>query len=563
MERVSCKRLTDEFHRRHYIHGNQGGKPLLLVPEGQVKRLVKDINREFNAKVDVPAYPFQLSFYDDGTPSPQLLGTFNSKDEMLSLQTTIPDAPLDHGKVPANASEFLKQAFGVWQDKVQAGLDADKKRNKGTARKKKQEVRRQLTVIETLDQLKRAQRYLGLRQKPPATQFATAGEAPTSNQPESFDSSKPAPFDFEDETIIISIDVEAYERDHNVITEVGVSTLDTTSLRNLAPGEQGGQWVKQIRSRHFRIKGHDHLRNTDFVQGNPDMFQFGTSEFVPPNEIADAVDSCFEQPYSIGFECNGPPDSEDQIMPNECVPCASTHDTGSDKAQPRNLLLLGHDIDHDVTYLSQLGSSIFGSGVKLSTADPSVSRWQRVLSSIRERLDTAILYKALTKSEQAKGLSKICHELDIIPWHAHNAGNDARYTMEAFVKMVVKARQEDDNAIASGAVDADKTTYEIERERKIQDQINAARRVIEADLAAYENGDATATDGGAVKSFFQKANGATDTTGDAITYEDAERRYMARASAPLSGDVEAQFDESWKAPGANTQAAEEDEDYPY
>jgi hypothetical protein len=90
-----------------------------------------------------------------------------------------------------------------------------------------------------------------------------------------FDPVKPTPFEPEGEVVFVCIDVEAVERNQNLITEIGVATLDTKDIAHLAPGEKGENWMKMIRPRHFRINEQKHHVNHEFVVGCPDKFEFG------------------------------------------------------------------------------------------------------------------------------------------------------------------------------------------------------------------------------------------------------------------------------------------------
>jgi hypothetical protein len=89
------------------------------------------------------------------------------------------------------------------------------------------------------------------------------------------DIENPAPYIQEDSVVFISIDVEAYERNHNLITEIGIATLDTADINRVSPGEGGINWMKAIRARHFRIMEYGHLKNQQFINGCADYFQFG------------------------------------------------------------------------------------------------------------------------------------------------------------------------------------------------------------------------------------------------------------------------------------------------
>lgn len=555
------------------------------MPFEQVETLIQEISNEFQFSALVPPYPFQLSFYKDGTPQPQYLGTINSKQDMQEIQSKIPLVPEDYGQAPDVAIDTQRQDHEASCEKIRKAFEATNKKT-GAKRKQHQQQKRNTTVMENVNQLKRAQRYLGLRQKVPMAQINRAGQGAGDQAQqikalgfytEALDVSKPAPFPFEDETVIIAIDVESWERDHNLITEIGVSTLDTADLRGVAPGEQGDEWVKKIRSRHFRINGREGLRNTQYLHGSPEMFQFGHSEFVAIDEAAEMVDSCFEFPYSAGFECAGPPDTDAGGLPVLRKPGVldkSQRPTGV--TEPRSLLLLGHDIGGDIDYLSALGSTIFR--YASATSADAAARRHKVLSSIRERLDTATLYKSLKKDDQTRSLVKLCYELGITAWYAHNAGNDARYTLECFVKMIIKDRQQEDvaNAVArdTGTFDVEHTLRETEKEQFVDVKIAAARRDILAGLAAGDELVVSATSQRIPPPYFATAqSGASGPTGrgtsEEMTYEDPTWRKWQTFEAPLSADAEQLLGKPWTTPAAPSRAAavqdagDSEDEYPY
>jgi hypothetical protein len=94
------------------------------------------------------------------------------------------------------------------------------------------------------------------------------------------DVERPAPFTPEDSVIFICIDVESFERNHNLITEIGIATLDTLDLATISPGQGGINWLSTIRARHFRIKEYEHLKNQDFIQSCAECFQFGLASAI-------------------------------------------------------------------------------------------------------------------------------------------------------------------------------------------------------------------------------------------------------------------------------------------
>jgi hypothetical protein len=136
--------------------------------------------------------------------------------------------------------------------------------------------------------IKRVQRYLGLRQirqdhleaiRANLDNFDlgwTDSDAAVNLPPTtSFHPGQPARFEQEASVVFVCIDVEAYERNTKLITEIGIATLDTKDLASVVPGEGGSNWMSCIRARHFRINEHKHLNNFEFIAGCADRFEFG------------------------------------------------------------------------------------------------------------------------------------------------------------------------------------------------------------------------------------------------------------------------------------------------
>jgi len=138
--------------------------------------------------------------------------------------------------------------------------------------------------------IERVQRYLGLRQAqetqsspvlPSPVLHLGEGNTPpraviTKSVPStSFDVNQVAPFEPEDEVVFVCVDIEAYEKNSRLITEVGVATLDTRDIKSVPPGKQGTNWMSKIRARHFRIIENAQLHNHEYVKGCADKFDFG------------------------------------------------------------------------------------------------------------------------------------------------------------------------------------------------------------------------------------------------------------------------------------------------
>ncbi|KAG8631177.1 hypothetical protein KVT40_000317 [Elsinoe batatas] len=292
------------------------------------------------------------------------------------------------------------------------------------AAKNKKEKQAQMQAVlkkSNTEALLRMQAALGLEPHVPSE---------TSNK-EAFDSAMSAPFPFHESTVIISVDVEAHERMKNIITEIGISTLDTNDLRGVPPGPLGTNWREKIRARHFRTSEYRYHVNTEFINGCPDNFRNGISEFVPSSDVARMVGTCFRPPFSGRTEnapekltvFRGPKDAEVRwVNPNtrqeiKHNPVAPEWFPGGEPK--RNIILLGHDTDNDIAYLRQVGYDI------------------RNLTNIVHIADTCTLYSALTGNRNKTRLGKILVELDIEPWHLHNAGNDAWYTLAIAIGLAV------------------------------------------------------------------------------------------------------------------------------
>lgn len=141
--------------------------------------------------------------------------------------------------------------------------------------------------------IKRVQRYLGLREvcrdhleairsrlENSGLEWAdydAAVKAAASKLPltTSFHPDQLARFEQEASVVFVCVDVEAYERNTKLVTEIGIATLDTKDIASVVPGEGGANWMGYIRARHFRINEHKHLNNVEFVAGCADRFEFG------------------------------------------------------------------------------------------------------------------------------------------------------------------------------------------------------------------------------------------------------------------------------------------------
>ncbi|RMZ82125.1 hypothetical protein DV737_g2230, partial [Chaetothyriales sp. CBS 132003] len=442
----------------YYLHpprASASSQPILLLPYDQVKVLIDDIYATFKIEVSVPSFPFTVSFFDDGTPQPVFLGRTTCRADINDLQDSIPAPAQGYGEPRPDAPEALKQSFqrfGTKFDKVQAS----RRSKKGANKKKGADHDRFLRAQDVNKQLRRAQRYFGLRPEPYRLQHPPAGmsweeqsvfiqeqEKKAAMTLEPLNLGKAPPHGFLGQPVIVAIDVESYERAHDIVTEVGVSTLDTLDLVGRELGKNGELWMQQIRSRHFRIKGREIYVNRDFCIGDGDAFDYGQSEWIDLDKIGHVIDSCFEWPFS--------------------APCKDgTADHVQKGPRERTMLLAGHALHGDLTYLSKLNSAVFSaprelttttmqlsSQEQLTTSDPRALQGARICDRIVECLDTSKLYRGLMQEENVRSLVSIMADIDRPALHPHNSGNDARYTLEALIGIAIKSRFMDDRAEAA------------------------------------------------------------------------------------------------------------------
>lgn len=85
----------------------------------------------------------------------------------------------------------------------------------------------------------------------------------------------PPPFRNELSVRFVCVDVEAYERNHSIVTEIGIAILDTDDIIGVAPGERGQSWFSLIETHHLRVKEVSDMVNHEFVKGCPEFFDFG------------------------------------------------------------------------------------------------------------------------------------------------------------------------------------------------------------------------------------------------------------------------------------------------
>ena len=215
------------------------------------------------------------------------------------------------------------------------------------------------------------------------------------------------PYPFKSNVAFVCFDLECWEHDNRVVTEIGVSSFDTRGIANIPPGDFGKNWYPKIYSRHFRIREKYHFYNSDFVSGCPDDFRFGKSEFICEADAARFMESCFRPPF---------------FMPNLADPLVQSNDADNGPEDQRTVVIVGHDVDNDIRSLSRLGFQAKG---------------MENLHPRQPIIDTQSLFRAFTDKWDPQSLGNVLKHFDILPVALHNAGNDAAYTMQALLAIAV------------------------------------------------------------------------------------------------------------------------------
>ncbi|KAI8966358.1 hypothetical protein F5Y11DRAFT_190313 [Daldinia sp. FL1419] len=361
----------------------RGRDPLLLVPSVQFKEHLKNVNSHLNLQLSVPEGEAGASFYatfgDRDTPLPRFLGRAGDLAAIEKLKLRIHRLPMDD---LARLSATSLQDYRKKIDKLYESFKPAKNKAKTAEAARQKRMERQKGYGRMV---KRAQRYLGLRGRlgyPPSLDIAAI----------SWNADMPAPFPTEGSMRFISVDIEAWERQSDVITEVGLAILDTRDIVNIPPGKDGHDWFPLIKSRHLRIEEHKYKTNYRYVKGCPELFNFGDSEFVYSSEIGSAIATII-----------GDDESSDQ----------------------RPVVMVGHAIGQDLTYLRKLGYNI----------------WR--VPQFTDEMDTMPMFQRSERSSNGRSLTALCESLGILGTNFHNAGNDATYTLQAMVAIAV--RQMTDN----------------------------------------------------------------------------------------------------------------------
>jgi hypothetical protein len=247
-----------------YVHDprNPNNDPVLFVPTKQFDNLLEVVNAKLSSYLTIPegtnSEKFRVKFLD-GMPRPRFLGRLYSSEE---YKHTTANAPACHSD---DSIEKLGNRMRVFfLGKMRLIMKQNFKGNKSVRNRHK----RLKNHKEWGQTTKRVQRYLGLRKagSHPSWERTVAPvldlNAPMNSKPDMG-------------VLFVSVDLEAWEDNQSIITEVGIGILDTDKLVGVPPGPDGSNWFSLIVAHHFRIKENMWAVNRKWVRGCADQFEFG------------------------------------------------------------------------------------------------------------------------------------------------------------------------------------------------------------------------------------------------------------------------------------------------
>ncbi|KAF7619300.1 hypothetical protein F9C07_2437 [Aspergillus flavus] len=370
-----------------------GPRHLILVPTTQVRAFFQEINRALQCSFTLSEEGLVLPLNKEGFPQPIFIGRSTCRETKDRLESQIPAS----SEAP-RPSPGMEEQFTAFEQMIEAAWETTRNKKKVSKAKQQQRLENQQRLVEGL---RRVQSYLGLRSSETDDLIDDAAweekkaQEPVPETPRPLHMDQPAPFPFWMESVFISIDVESNEYHHKQITEVGISILDTLDLVGMSPAEAGAHWRTKIQSRHLRVEEYAHHVNQHFVAGCPGNFDFGASEWVSADDLGAVVQNAFQIPSS-----------------------------SSSTRAPRHLVLVGHAVSSDVQYLRQIG-------VRMERKPEGTAGFIGVV-------DTAEFFRIIRGEPTTRKLADILQEFNMTGWHLHNAGNDARYTMEVMLCMMLE-----------------------------------------------------------------------------------------------------------------------------
>ncbi|CEP64296.1 Gfd2p LALA0_S11e00914g [Lachancea lanzarotensis] len=191
-------------------------------------------------------------------------------------------------------------------------------------------------------------------------------------------------------TICLCVDVEAFERNTNVVTEIGISIYD--------PRESQFSTVPILRTYHLIVAESLKMRNGKFVCDLKDCFLKGESYVMSLSNCVNFIQTLIN--YYMVTE------------------------TAAERTWER--AFVGHNVKGDLKWLSSIGVQI-PRNIDYNLNQTSGDQSLRVL-------DTERLFK-ISYGSKGSSLGKILRLFEVPHAFLHNAGNDAYYTLKLLLHM--------------------------------------------------------------------------------------------------------------------------------
>lgn len=178
---------------------------------------------------------------------------------------------------------------------------------------------------------------------------------------------------FSRESVLFCVDIEAWERNTDVITEIGVSIYD--------PRHQELALTPNIKTYHISISENRHVKNGQFVPEHSQNFSGASTHVLTLNEARWLLQGLVDHYF-------------DESLPIHCS-------------------LVGHDLNGDLKWLARLGV--------------------RIRANVR-KLDTQTVF-AYTHGQEGASLKNALRRVNQPFAFLHNAGNDAYFTIMLALKL--------------------------------------------------------------------------------------------------------------------------------
>ena len=383
------------------------------MPTYQFEHLLAVVNHKLDINLTIPpgknAQKFNMTFGIGSAPRPRFLGRSTTVDEFNVLTKGVPSP--EPGDLAEDATMLGREEYLATIANIFSVQKKDKKSDKNRA----QRIANHRAWGRAL---KRVQRYLGMREKIgalPINAGDDSDQAKAASSAQRIVASEP-----EGSVLFVAIDIEAYEHNHSMVTEVGVAILDTDDIRRV-PSQEGKdvkigaavkEWFPIIQARHIRVKENAWALNSTHVQGCADRFDFGKSEFIPLREVAPTLREIIDGATHSGDDGGNASET-------------NGHEGEAASKKDRPVVLVFHDSSSDIQYLSMVGYDV------------------NKAPNVIDIVDTRELYQYLLRAQNPTRLSSVLDHLEIDHRFLHNAANDAMYTMRAMVGIAIKKRLDD------------------------------------------------------------------------------------------------------------------------